>query len=94
MWCAAALAGVGLDDPSDDVALDELPLFLGSLSKNSSSETVEVAHGAGGGFVEEADGVGGEELPIAACLAEAQAEVLGGVVGDERLDSRRWWIRE
>jgi hypothetical protein len=36
--------------------------------------------------VEQADGVGGKQLPIAAGLAEPKAEVLGGVVRDERLD--------
>jgi hypothetical protein len=36
--------------------------------------------------MEEADSVGGEELAIAAGLAEAQAQVLGGVVWDEGLD--------
>jgi hypothetical protein len=55
--CASALAGVGLDDASDDVALDELALLLGSLSKRSSGETVEVAHCAGGRLVEEPDSV-------------------------------------
>ena len=44
------------------------------------------AHGAGGGLVEERGGVGREELALAAGVTEAQAKVLGGVVGDERLD--------
>lgn len=57
---AVALAGIGLDDASDDVSLDELTLLPGGLSEGGSGEAVEVAHGAGGRFVEEGNGVAGE----------------------------------
>ena len=83
---AIALAGVGLDDAGDDVALDELALLPGGLAQGGGGEAVEIAHGAGGGLVQQGDGVGGEELAVAAGVAEAEAEVLGGVVGGEGLD--------
>src|SRR3954471_23869485 len=82
----SAFAVVGLDDASDDVALDDLALLLGGFPERGRGEAVEIAHGARGGLVEKADSVGGKELAVAAGLAEAQAQVFGGVVGDERLD--------
>ena len=65
----SAHASVGLHDASDDVAFDQLALLLGSLAECGSGEAIKVAHGASGGLVEEADGLGGEEF--AACLTEA-----------------------
>jgi hypothetical protein len=84
--CGSGLAVVGLDDTSDDIALDDLAFLLRGFPERGRGKAVEIAHGAGSGLVEEADGVGGEQFAIAAGLAEAQAQVLGGVVGDERLD--------
>ena len=81
-----ALAGVGLDDAGDDVALDEIALLARGLAEGGGGEAVEVAHGAGGGLVEQRGGVGGEELAIAADAAQPHAQVLGGVVGRERGD--------
>ncbi len=83
---AIALAGVGLDDASGDVALDELALLPGGLAKGGRGEAVEITHGAGGGFVQEGGG-GGEQLAVTADVAEA--EVLGSVVGSEGSISRR-----
>jgi hypothetical protein len=82
----SGLAVVGLDDASDDIALDDLALLLGGFPERGSGKAVEIAHGTGSGLVEEADSVGGEQFAIATGLAEAQAQVLGGVVGDEGLD--------
>lgn len=82
----SGFAVVGLDDASDDIALDDLALLLGGFPERGCGEAVEIAHGPGSGLVEEADGVGGEELAIAAGLTEAKAQILGGVVGDEGLD--------
>jgi hypothetical protein len=59
---------------------DEAALAAGGLAQGGSSEAVEIAHGAGGGLVEERNGVGGKELAVAAGAAEAHTEVLGGVV--------------
>ena len=83
---AIALPAVGLDDAGDDVALDELALLLGGLAEGSGGEAVEVAHRAGGGFVQEGRGVAREQLAVAAGVAEAEPEVLGGVVGNEGFD--------
>ena len=43
-WGASALAGVGLDDASDDDALDELALLLGRLSESSSGKKAQPNH--------------------------------------------------
>src|SRR5262245_49371833 len=83
---AIALPGVLLDDADGDVTLDEATLAARRLAECGRSEAVEVAHGAGSRFVEERDGVGGEELAVAAGAPQAHADVLGGVVGRERRD--------
>src|SRR6266498_3022907 len=83
---ASVFAVVRLDDATDEDADDDLSLLLGSVAERARGEAVEIAHGPGSGLVEEADGVGGEELAIAAGLAETEAQVLGGVVGDKGLD--------
>jgi hypothetical protein len=59
-------SGVGLA-----VALDELALLLGSLSKSSSARRSRPRMAAGGGIVQEADGV---ELAFTACLAKSESE--------------------
>lgn len=81
-----ALAVIGLDDAGDDVALDELSLLLGGLAERSGGETVDVPHGAEGGLVKQADGVGGKQLALAASALQAEAEILGGVLGDQGFD--------
>src|ERR1041384_4629675 len=82
----SALAVVGFDDAGDDVALDKLSLLLGGLAERSGGEAVDVPHGAEGGLVKQADGVGGKQLALAAGALQTEAEVLGGVLGDERFD--------
>src|SRR6266568_2439170 len=82
----SALAGVGLHDASDDVAFDQLALLLGGLPEGRGGQAVQISHGAGGGFVEEADRVGGKELALAARLPHAKPEIFGGVLWSERLD--------
>src|SRR5204863_10184994 len=80
---AVPFASVLLDDAGGGVALDELALAAGGLAEGSGGEAVEVAHRAGGGLVQERDGVACEQLAFAAGAAEAEAQVLGGVVGRE-----------
>lgn len=77
---------VGLDDAGDDVALDELALLLGGLAERRGGEAVNVPHGAEGGLVQQADRVGGKQLAFAAGATQAEAEVLGSVIGDKGLD--------
>src|SRR4051812_8293578 len=78
----SALAVIGLDDAGDDVALDELSLLLGGLAERSGREAVDVPHGAEGGLVKQADGVGGKQLALATGALQTEAEVLGSVLGD------------
>ena len=82
----SALATIGLDDASDDVALDEFALLLGGLAERCGGEAIDVPHGAEGGLVQQADRVGGKQLALAASATQAEAEVLSSVVGDEGLD--------
>ena len=82
----SGFAVVGLDDAGDDVALDELALLLGGLAERGGGEAVDVPHGAEGGLVQQADRVGGKQLALAAGALQAEAEILGGVLGDEGLD--------
>jgi hypothetical protein len=82
----SALAIVGLDDAGDDVALDELALLLGGLAERRGGKAVDVPHGTEGGLVEQADRLGGKQLALAAGALQTEAKVLGGVLGDERLD--------
>src|SRR4051812_44589297 len=84
--CMSALAIVGFNDSGDDVALDELSLLLGGLAKRGGGETVDVPHGAEGGLMKQADGVGGKQLALAASATQAEAEIFGGVLGHEWLD--------
>ncbi len=63
---AVAFARVFLDDADHGVAFDELALATNGLAEDRSGEAVEVAHGPGGGLVQERNGVGGEELAVAA----------------------------
>jgi len=79
--------GVGLKDGLDDVALDEFSFSACAAADGVVGDAVDVAKRAGGGFVEDCDGVGGEELFGDAGSGEASADVLGGVVGRERLDA-------
>src|SRR5439155_17898248 len=70
----------------DDVALHELSLLRGGFAEGSGGEAVDVPHGAEGGLVTQADGVGGKQLALAADALQTEAEILGSVLGDERLD--------
>ncbi len=83
---AIALSGVGLDDSGNDVALDELALAACGLSESTGGETIEVAHGAGSGLVEQDDSVGGEYLAGTARARQSHAEVLAAVVWGQRTD--------
>ncbi len=61
--------------------------FLRAVSRRAAvASPVEVPHAAGGGLVGHGDGVGGEEVAITAGPLEAHADVLGGVLGAERVD--------
>ena len=75
-----------IDQPTEDVALDEPLLASGGLAHGGGRESVEVTHSSGGGLTEERSGVGGEELAVAAGAAEAHAEVFGGVVRREGVE--------
>jgi hypothetical protein len=86
------VAGVGLQDAGEDVALDEAALAASDLAEGGRGEAIDVAHGAGGGLVEQGDGILGEELAVTAGAAEA--EVFGGVVGDQGPTLRRRLLRE
>jgi hypothetical protein len=66
---------VGLEDGLDDVALDKLAFSARAAANGVVSD---VAQGAGCGFVEDGDGVGGEELLGS---GEARADVVGRVIG-------------
>jgi hypothetical protein len=83
---AVAVAGVRLDDAGDDVALDELALLPGGLAEGGGGEAIEVTHGAGSRLVQERDRIGREQVAFAAGVAEAHAEVLRRVVGEQRFD--------
>lgn len=50
---AVAFARVFLDDADHGVAFDELALATNGLAEDRSGEAVEVAHGPGGGRVQE-----------------------------------------
>ena len=75
-----------IEQPADDVALDQPLLASGGLAQGGGRESVEVTHAAGGGLMEERSGVGREELAVAACATETHTEVLGGVVGREGVE--------
>jgi len=81
-----AVAALGFDSPGHAVALDEAALLAGGLAQRGRGEAVDLAHGAGGGLVQKRDGVGRKELAVAASALQTQAQVLGGVLGHERLD--------
>jgi hypothetical protein len=83
---SVALPGIRFDDAGDDVTLDELALLARGLAEGVRGEAVEIAHGAEGGLVEEDDGVGREDLAVAAGARQAHAQVLGGVLGGEGRD--------
>jgi hypothetical protein len=75
-------------------ALDELALLPGRLAETAGGEPVEVAHAAGGGLVEHLDGVVGEDVAVAAGALQPVAQVLGDVLGGERVDVEPPVIRE
>jgi hypothetical protein len=80
------LLGLEVDHATDDIALDELAFSPGGLAQGGRREAIEVPQRAGGGLMEHGDGVAGEELALAAGLAQADPHVLGGVVGREATD--------
>lgn len=88
------LSGIRLDDVSDHVPLDELPLLARGLAKRGRREAIEIAHRAGGGLVEEDDGVGGEDLARAAGTAIRIRRYSAVSSGVRATTSSRWWMRE
>jgi hypothetical protein len=72
---------------SDEITLDELLLAAGGEAEGGGGEAVEITERAEGGLVEHGDRVGGHDLAIAAGKMEAMPDVLGGVVGDKRVDA-------
>ena len=58
--------GVDGEGLGDDCAVDEAALFCGGEAEGVGGEAVEVAHGALGGLVQESEGVGVEEVAVAA----------------------------
>ncbi|WP_242396193.1 hypothetical protein [Anaeromyxobacter oryzisoli] len=89
-----ALKSVAVEDVRKEVPLDELALPAGGLARAPGRKSVEVAHAAGGGLVEHLDGVMGEDVAIAAGPRHAVPQVLGRVLGRERVDVSRQWMRE
>src|SRR6202789_2290639 len=85
-WCAGARsveAGEGLADAEDELAVDELLLAAGCVAESGAGQAIDLAQGALGQLMERGEGVVGEEVVFASCMAEAEADVLGGV-GDRR----------
>jgi hypothetical protein len=79
---------LGLEDGLQGVAFDEFAFSSSSSAESVVSDAVDVAEAAGSGFVEDGDGVGGEEFLVAADGGEANTDVVGGVFGRERSDGQ------
>src|SRR5580700_4074127 len=73
-----------LADAEDELSVDELLLAAYCVTKRSARQAVDLAQGALGELVESGEGVVGEEVAFASSVAEAEADVLGGV------GHRRW----
>src|SRR5688500_12453487 len=84
--CASRGGVVMLQDASEDVTVDDLAFLAGRGTEAGGGDAVEVTKTSGGGLVEERDGVGMEDVAITAGTAEAHSQVVGGVVGPERID--------
>ncbi len=80
------LEPVAVKDAREEIALDELALLPGGLAQAPGREPVEITHAAGGGLVEHGDCVVGEDVAVAAGALHPIAQVLGGVLGRERVD--------
>src|SRR5215213_9646520 len=88
-WCGPGWgSGVGdlSCDACEDVAFDELLFASCGLAEGGSGEAVDLAQAGAGALVEEAEGVGSEELAIATGPSQPQADVVGGVVLGHGLD--------
>lgn len=83
-----AEVGVGLEDGLHDVAFDEFAFSAGAAAEGVVGDAVDVAKGAGGGFVKDGDSVGGEELLVDAGGSKASPDVFGSVVWGEGLDAQ------
>jgi hypothetical protein len=83
-----------VDDAGEDVALDELLLPARGLTEGRGGQPVDVTQGAGRGLVQHGDGVGAEELSLAADALQADAQVLGGVLGERGSTRSRVCSRE
>src|SRR5580700_10351263 len=81
-------AGECLADAEDELSVDELLLAAYCVTKRSARQAVDLAQGALGELVESGEGVVGEEVAFASSVAEAEADVLGGV------GHRRWREQE
>src|SRR6266508_85343 len=77
---------VAVKDVREEIALDALALLPGGLAQAFGREPVEITHAAGGGIVEHGDFVVGEDLAVAVGALHPVAQVLGGVLGRERVD--------
>ncbi len=85
--CSGDLDGILAYGEGDSAALDELGADVGGVAHGCVGQAAEVTQRSSGSFVEQANGVGGEDLAVAANAGEARSEVVGGVVGRDRADA-------
>lgn len=77
------LRGLGLDEVSDERAIDQTLFGLCGLLKAEGSHAIDVAGITLAGLVEQCQGVGGEDLTLTAGLGQAVADVGGGPLGSK-----------
>ncbi len=75
----SVVAGEGLGDAGDDLALDELLLTARRLAESGGGEAVDLAQGPQRHFVQGREGVVGEQGALAPRGVEAETDVLGRV---------------
>ena len=79
-------SGVGVQDVSEGVALDEAGFLAGGETQGVGGDAIDFSHGTSGGFVKHGEGVGGKDLSFASGAGEANAYVLCSVFRGEGTD--------
>jgi len=75
-----------LQNAGNELAFNGFALSPGGETQRRRSDSVDVAQGSAGGFVEDGDGVVGEQILGATDATDADTDVVGGIVGTERAD--------
>lgn len=81
-------AGLPIEEVADEGGLDELQLAACGVAQGEGREAIELAVCAGARVVQEREGIAREELAVAAGEREPVADVVGGVVEGDGVETK------